>query len=55
MNKPTIPPHLYREMINEIRDASKTYGLTQQLRAQIEKVVSKYIEPENGKERNKGS
>lgn len=40
-----LPPHKYRELVNELRDVASVYQNTQQLRAQIEKVLSKYVQP----------
>lgn len=41
---PSMAPHEYRNFVNDLRDVSVKYGNTQQLRSQIEKVVSKYVE-----------
>lgn len=41
---PNLAPHDYRNLVNDLRDTAVKYGNTQQLRSQIEKVVSKYVE-----------
>ena len=41
----SLPPNKYRELVNELRDVAEVYKGTQQLRANIEKVVARYITP----------
>lgn len=42
--KPTLTPHHYRELVNELRDVASVYTGAQQLRAQLEKVIARYID-----------
>ena len=44
--KTTLPPNKYRDLVNELHDTVIIYGRTQQLRAQLEKTVSRYIKAE---------
>lgn len=39
-----IPDHTRREFVNELTETCRTYGQTQQLRARISRLVSKYLE-----------
>lgn len=41
----TLPPHKYRELINELRDTAQLYTGAAQLRARLEKVVGRYVQP----------
>ncbi|MCK7435927.1 hypothetical protein [Enterobacter bugandensis] len=43
----TLPPHKYRELVNELRDVAIAYKGTQQLRAQLERTLSQYVQPEH--------
>ena len=40
-----LPPHIYRELVNDLRETAKLYGHTAQLRAQISATLSKYLLP----------
>lgn len=42
--KPELKPHLYRELVNELTEVARKYSNTQQLRAQVARVVGKYLE-----------
>lgn len=45
--KPRIPPHVYARLITELVVASKRYSSYQSIRAQLTKIVDKYIEPDH--------
>ena len=49
MEKAKLKDHEIRELTNELRDCSKKYNHTQQLRSRISTVLRKYIE---SKDRN---
>lgn len=42
-----MKPHLYRELVNELRDVAKAYAHTQQLRERISYTLGRYIEPDS--------
>lgn len=41
---PSLKPHLHRELVNELTEVARKYATTQQLRAQVARVVGKYLE-----------
>ena len=41
---PSLKPHLYRELVNELTEVARKYATTQQLRARVGRVVGKYLE-----------
>lgn len=47
--KPALPPHEFRELVNQLRDTARTFANTQQLRERIAHVLSEYIEPDHKK------
>lgn len=42
---PALPPHVYRELVNDLRDTAVKYQGTQQLREQISRVLQTVIQP----------
>lgn len=49
---PRIRPDLYNKLLADIMETVKTYGVTQQCRTQIGKVVSKYLVPDHAHTRS---
>lgn len=45
----TLPPHEYRELVNQLRDTAKLFGQTQQLRERISETLSRYVTPAHHK------
>lgn len=44
----TLPPHVYRELVNSLRDTAVKYRDSQQLRAKISRTLSTAIAPAHG-------
>ena len=42
-----MKPHLYRELVNELRDVAKEYAHTQQLRERIAHTLGRYVTPDS--------
>lgn len=45
-----MKPHIYSQLLNELTQTARVYKDTQQLRAQLGEVLSKYIEVEHNTE-----
>lgn len=43
----TLAPHLYSQLLNELRDTAVKYQGAQQLRAQLGRTLSKYLQPDH--------
>lgn len=41
----TFAPHLYSQLLNDLRDTAVEYQGTQQLRAQLGRTLNKHIKP----------
>ncbi|MDK7594359.1 hypothetical protein QP585_14690 [Serratia ureilytica] len=54
----TLPPHVYRELVNSLRDTAETYQGTQQLRAQLSRTLTENglvaAAPEGGNDHDTG-
>lgn len=50
-----LPPHKYAKLVNDLLDTVIIYQGTQQLRAQISKTLSNYVQPEPEKAKNDGN
>ena len=48
-----MKPHLYRELVNELRDVAKEYAHTQQLRERIAHTLGRYVTPDSPLEKFK--
>ncbi|MEL5504975.1 hypothetical protein [Serratia ureilytica] len=42
-----LPPHLYRELVNSLRDTAVKFSGTEQLRERLNTALSKFIEPDH--------
>ncbi|MGP2953106.1 hypothetical protein ACTVKP_09575 [Serratia bockelmannii] len=42
-----LPPHLYRELVNSIRDTAVKFSGTEQLRERLNTALSQFIEPDH--------
>lgn len=43
--RPELPPHDYRELVNELRRTAQEFAHCQQLRERLAHVLSEYIKP----------
>lgn len=50
-----LQPHLYRELVNELRDVARLYHDKGQLREKISSTIGKYIKPEVTMKSNNGA
>lgn len=46
-NKPRLPPHIYRDLLDMLQEAAIAYGGTQQLRAQLSSALSIHVQPDH--------
>lgn len=44
-----MKPHVFAQMVNEVRDLSQAYGSTEQFRDRVSEVLGKYIPVDHGK------
>lgn len=42
-----LPPHLYRELVNSLRDTAVKFSDTEQLRERLNTALSQFIEPDH--------
>ncbi|HGM4764625.1 TPA: hypothetical protein ACKQDC_000138 [Serratia marcescens] len=42
-----LPPHVYRELVNSLRDTAVKFSDTEQLRERLNTALSKFIEPDH--------
>lgn len=42
-----IPPHVFNQLVNQLRDTANTYANAQQLRAQLARTLSGYVQPDH--------
>ncbi len=47
MDKPRLPPHVYRDLLDMLQEAAIAYGGTQQLRAQLSSALSIHVQPDH--------
>ncbi|MEN4075985.1 hypothetical protein [Serratia marcescens] len=43
----TLPPHVYRELVNSLRDTAVKFSGTEQLRERLNTALSQFIEPDH--------
>lgn len=46
-DKPRLPPHIYRDLLDMLQEAAIAYGGTQQLRAQLSSALSIHVQPDH--------
>ncbi len=46
-DKPRLPPHVYRDLLDMLQEAAIAYGGTQQLRAQLSSALSIHVQPDH--------
>lgn len=46
---PSMKPHVFAKMVNEVRDLAKQYGHTEQFRCRVADLLKEYITVEHGK------
>ncbi len=46
-DKPRLPPHVYRDLLDMLQEAAIAYGGTQQLRAQLSSALSIHVPPDH--------
>jgi hypothetical protein len=46
-DKPRLPPHVYRDLLDMLQEAAIAYGGTQQLRAQLSSALSIQVQPDH--------
>lgn len=42
-----LPPHVYRELVNSLRDTAVKFSGTEQLRERLNTALSQFIEPDH--------
>ncbi|MEX5768833.1 3'-5' exoribonuclease [Serratia nematodiphila] len=47
VDKPSLPPHVYRDLLDMLQEAAIAYGGTQQLRAQLSYALSIHVQPDH--------
>ncbi len=46
-DKPRLPPHVYRDLLDMLQETAIAYGGTQQLRAQLSSALSIHVQPDH--------
>ncbi len=46
-DKPRLPPHIYRDLLDMLQEVAIAYGGTQQLRAQLSSALSIHVQPDH--------
>ena len=42
-----MKPHIFAQMVNEVRDSARQYGQTEQFRDRVAEILGKYVHVEH--------
>lgn len=43
-----MKPHIFAQMVNEVRDLAKEYGHTEQFRCRVAEILEKFVQVDHG-------